>query len=233
MSILFLMILFVALSPGMFLSIPPVGGRWWMTGKMSLKAVFVHAVVFAVILWLARRSGAEGFAPTLPRGVEGFAPSVTDASINWMLPRIRDAKSINDPDIQAILRRIAVEESTLRYDKVRKATLPMLNTTEDIQNLENAIKVVKSIPSSKVDDAHISYDLLQKKVIPELFSKFNPATVSQELRKISESIPEKKNIDAVGKIGSHKVASIQSGGITIAPITGIRAESIASPSMPA
>jgi hypothetical protein len=62
MSILFLMILFVILSPGMFLSIPPVGGRWWMTGKMSLRAVFVHAAVFAVILYVAQRMMlTEGF----------------------------------------------------------------------------------------------------------------------------------------------------------------------------
>ena len=62
MSVFFLMILFVILSPGMFLSIPPVGSRWWMTGKMSLRAVFVHAVVFAVILYVAQRMMlTEGF----------------------------------------------------------------------------------------------------------------------------------------------------------------------------
>jgi hypothetical protein len=233
MSIFFLMILFVALSPGMFLSIPSVGGRWWMTGKMSLRAVFVHAAVFAIILWLAGLSGAEGFAPTLPLGVEGFAPNVTNTSVNWMLPRIRDAKSINDPNIQSILRRIAVEESTLTYDAVRKATLPALNTKEDIQNLESAIKVAKSIPSSKVEDAKVSYDLLQKRVLPELFSKFNPDTVAQELRKIGSSLPEKKNIDAISKLGPQSITSMQPGGITVAPITGMRSGSVGAPSMPA
>jgi len=62
MSVFFLMILFVILSPGMFLSIPPVGSRWWMTGKMSLRAVFVHAAVFAIILYVAQRMMlTEGF----------------------------------------------------------------------------------------------------------------------------------------------------------------------------
>ena len=218
MSVFFLMILFVILSPGMFLSIPPVGSRWWMTGKMSLRAVFVHAVVFAIILWLAGRSGAEG--------VEGFKPNVTDSSVNWMLTAIKEAKSLDNDKIQAILKRIAVEESTLTYDKVRKATLPGLNTKEDIQNLENAIKVVKSIPPSKVEDAKVSYGLLEKKVLRELFSKFNPNTVSQEISKIRQNLPVQKDIDAISKLGQQTITSMKSGDFITTPLEAKRGASM-------
>ena len=43
-------ILFILLSPGLLLTLPPVGGKAWMSGKMSVAAVFVHAVVFFVLL---------------------------------------------------------------------------------------------------------------------------------------------------------------------------------------
>lgn len=42
-------ILFILLSPGLLLTLPPVG-KIWMSGKMSVMSVFVHAVVFFVLL---------------------------------------------------------------------------------------------------------------------------------------------------------------------------------------
>jgi hypothetical protein len=60
-----LVILFVLLSPGFLLSIPPVAGKYFRTGKTSTTAVLVHAVVFGVVLYLLRNYYpqvlAEGF----------------------------------------------------------------------------------------------------------------------------------------------------------------------------
>ena len=39
-------LLFVLLSPGVLLTLPPVGSQIFMSGKTSLIAVLVHAVVF-------------------------------------------------------------------------------------------------------------------------------------------------------------------------------------------
>ncbi len=62
MSILHYMILFVLLSPGLLLTLPAVGRRVFMSGKMSVQAVFVHAVVFALVVYYLKRSGfGEGF----------------------------------------------------------------------------------------------------------------------------------------------------------------------------
>ncbi len=86
MSVLAMMLLFVALQPGILLTLPAVGRRVFMSGKMSVQAVFVHALVFAVILHFLRRGGYfEGFAGPMgqlypnaaPWTAEGFAGQQT------------------------------------------------------------------------------------------------------------------------------------------------------------
>ncbi len=65
-------VLFVLLSPGVLLTLPPVGSRVFMSGKTSLLAVLFHAVVFYLILSLRRQIPVinvifEGFAdPEMP-----------------------------------------------------------------------------------------------------------------------------------------------------------------------
>jgi hypothetical protein len=44
-------LLFVLLSPGVLLTLPPVGKQVFMSGKTSLVAVLVHAVVFYFALY--------------------------------------------------------------------------------------------------------------------------------------------------------------------------------------
>jgi hypothetical protein len=50
MSTLLATALFVALSPGVLLTIPPGKGPLFVSGKTSLVAVFVHAAVFYLAL---------------------------------------------------------------------------------------------------------------------------------------------------------------------------------------
>jgi hypothetical protein len=50
-----LIILFILLSPGFILSIPAVSGNYFMTGKTSITAVLVHALVFGVVIFLLRK----------------------------------------------------------------------------------------------------------------------------------------------------------------------------------
>lgn len=68
-----LVILFVLLSPGFLLSIPPVAGKYFRTGKTSTTAVLVHAVVFGMVLYLLRNYYpqvlAEGFQGTTLAGL--------------------------------------------------------------------------------------------------------------------------------------------------------------------
>lgn len=63
-------LLFILLSPGLFLTLPPVGGKVWMSGKTCVTAIFVHAVVFFVLLKYRRSipllNQLEGFQVQVP-----------------------------------------------------------------------------------------------------------------------------------------------------------------------
>ncbi len=49
-------ILFVLLSPGLLLTIPPLSRGLWMSGQTSMMAIIVHAVVFALVYSFLRRT---------------------------------------------------------------------------------------------------------------------------------------------------------------------------------
>ncbi len=59
-------LLFILLSPGVLLTLPPIGGKIFMSGKTSLVAVLVHAVVFYVLLSFRRQ------IPVINVILEGF-----------------------------------------------------------------------------------------------------------------------------------------------------------------
>jgi hypothetical protein len=63
-------LLFILLSPGVLLTLPPVGSKVFMSGKTSLIAVLVHAVVFYLILCFRDRipilNMVEGFSDVDP-----------------------------------------------------------------------------------------------------------------------------------------------------------------------
>ena len=48
---LFLTLLFILLSPGFLLTIPPVGKKVFMSGQTSTTSIFVHALVFTGVLY--------------------------------------------------------------------------------------------------------------------------------------------------------------------------------------
>jgi hypothetical protein len=72
MKYLVLAILFFVLSPGVLLTLPPVGKKIWMSGQTSITSAIVHAIVFAGILYLIQQNTnvMEGFAPECTRDHE-------------------------------------------------------------------------------------------------------------------------------------------------------------------
>ena len=63
MKYLVLAILFFVLSPGVLLTLPPVGKKIWMSGQTSITSALVHAIVFVGILYLIQQNTdvMEGF----------------------------------------------------------------------------------------------------------------------------------------------------------------------------
>jgi hypothetical protein len=49
-------LLFILLSPGLLLTLPPVGKKVFMSGQTSIQAVLVHALVFAAALYLLKKN---------------------------------------------------------------------------------------------------------------------------------------------------------------------------------
>lgn len=82
-------LLFVLLSPGVLLTLPPKGKGIWMSGQTSLISVLVHAVVFAVAFSYLRSSGMfEGFqdAMGMAAGADGCEKGMKkDASGNCVV----------------------------------------------------------------------------------------------------------------------------------------------------
>ncbi len=75
-------LLFILLSPGFLLSIPAVGGKYLMTGKTSVTAVLVHAVVFGLALYLLKTYyGIEGFAEAALTGRTAKAAAKVERSV--------------------------------------------------------------------------------------------------------------------------------------------------------
>lgn len=61
-------VLFILLSPGLLLTLPPVGKKWYRSGQTSVTAILVHAIVFAVLLkyieYIPILNRLEGFQDT-------------------------------------------------------------------------------------------------------------------------------------------------------------------------
>ena len=69
-------ILFVLLSPGLLLTLPPVGAKIFMSCKTSYAAIAVHAIVFGVALYLLSPYISEGFATAKPAKTTAPAASL-------------------------------------------------------------------------------------------------------------------------------------------------------------
>ena len=56
LNIIIPVILFILLSPGLLLNIPPVDNVYLVSGKTSVSSIIVHAVVFALVYFLLRKN---------------------------------------------------------------------------------------------------------------------------------------------------------------------------------
>ncbi len=52
-------LLFIILSPGLFLTLPPLSGGVWMSRETSVVSVLVHAAVFLFVYALLRKQFAQ------------------------------------------------------------------------------------------------------------------------------------------------------------------------------
>lgn len=119
-------LLFVLLSPGLLLTIPPVGKKILASGKTSVAAIAVHAALFAVLL--AFRKSIPGL-----RSLEAFqtedelAAKETEvvAQRTSQQKARQDLKRTHQDELKALLQKQRGERNALRTTQrdALKATL--------------------------------------------------------------------------------------------------------------
>jgi hypothetical protein len=71
-------VLFIVLSPGLLITIPRVGSKFFMSGKTDILAVIVHAAMFGLILYLLKR--VEGFVNAPSANLPALTSAATAAN---------------------------------------------------------------------------------------------------------------------------------------------------------
>ncbi len=88
-----LFVLFILLSPGMVLTLPPVGKKIFFSGLTSKTAVIVHAVVFVVLAHLAWRVMHSLHTKQV---VEGNISDIVEKSIEKSIQDAKQAQKEKD-----------------------------------------------------------------------------------------------------------------------------------------
>ncbi len=118
-------LLFVLLSPGLLLTLPPVGNKVFMSCKTSTIAVLVHAVVFGILLAFKNQipilSGLEGFqAMNSPfRTLRDGLNSATKYTLDMYLSNDMSAQYTNFVNTEISL----LQKNTSLSNDVRNATI--------------------------------------------------------------------------------------------------------------
>jgi hypothetical protein len=99
------LLLFIIFQPGLFLTIPPVGKNWWMSGKTSLTAVVIHGILFAL---------AVGYL--LPN-IDGFLSRPRSGDL--LMPRgVREGDTTSEAATEAAMQILAEFDKEYNSSKV-------------------------------------------------------------------------------------------------------------------
>ncbi len=163
-------ILFFLLSPGVLLTLPPVGKKIWMSGKTSLVASVVHAIVFVGIIYLLNQYGfIEGFIA----GETGCS-STCDSHLTSQIYYIGGQKNKPITTINsAIYPQNASNKPCVDYWSTNsesndnptknrlKETNDMIKTINDITgvNQEKSYRKFTDLPNEKTNPSLICYDI--------------------------------------------------------------------------
>lgn len=78
---IFLAFLFLILSPGMLLTLPPGSKGVWMSRQTSVSAVFVHTIVFSLLVYyMVDILRAFGYREGFEGGISGWLSSLFGSS---------------------------------------------------------------------------------------------------------------------------------------------------------
>ncbi len=180
-----MMLLFVALQPGVLLTLPAVGRSVFMSGKMSVQAVMVHALIFALVVHFFRRG----------RYFEGFATAPSPAVVNQTAvfskelgrPTIALARLDKiDTHVKTQLANLNASVKYLMAIQAKYAGKPVpanMKATLDKGSVEIAkkqadIALYQSV-AKMITDKRAQLDAMLRKTIASASASLPPAVVSQ------------------------------------------------------
>ena len=77
-SIVAAAMLFIILSPGFLITLPPVGGKLFMSYRTSLFSILVHSLVFAAGIYFLNKFEAFQNPPAMRKKMKSAASKVID-----------------------------------------------------------------------------------------------------------------------------------------------------------
>ena len=123
--------LFILLSPGLLITIPPIG-KMFMSGKTSLVAIIIHAAIFAILLSVFK-SVKEGFENTTVMHPE-FHPNESAELLN---KAIYHSDPSTYPEGEGAKERAYYEQIRMACDKVNNSNGDQIALDEWKRSLES------------------------------------------------------------------------------------------------
>lgn len=206
-----MMLLFVALQPGVLLTLPAVGRSVFMSGKMSVQAVMVHALIFALVVHFFRRGGYfEGFAtapsPAVVKETAAFskelgAPTIALARLDKIDTRVKTQLA----NLNASVKYLMATQAKYAGKPVpanMKATLD--KGSAEIAKKQADIALYQSV-ANMIPAKRAQLDAMLRKTIASASASLPPAVVSQ--LKQSASQLSASQIAALQKVVAPMVSS--------------------------
>lgn len=107
-------LLFILLSPGMLLTLPPVGKKVFMSCKTSVAAVLVHAVVFGLLLAYRKSIPGLRFVEPFQTDAEVVADTEVSTERTAQAKARQDLKKRQQDELKALLDKQKAERTALR-----------------------------------------------------------------------------------------------------------------------
>ena len=206
-----MMLLFVALQPGVLLTLPAVGRSVFMSGKMSVQAVMVHALIFALVVHFFRRGRYfEGFAtapsPAVVKETAAFskelgAPTIAIERLDKIDTRVKTQLA----NLNASVKYLMATQAKYAGKTVpanMKATLD--KGSAEIAKKQADIALYQSV-ANMIPAKRAQLDAMLRKTIASASASLPPAVVSQ--LKQSASQLSASQIAALQKVVAPMVSS--------------------------
>ena len=140
-------LLFIALSPGMLLTLPPVGNKIVRSGKTCLAAAIVHGIIFALLLrWLKIR---EAFQMVATKPGKASIPSVPNTLPAAFCDASRGIREQLQKDLDSM---IQVEKDINKaIDEIERRKSPLNRENGRILNAYNEKNNKCPLPTTLMD----------------------------------------------------------------------------------